>query len=263
MRICCGSVCYRHQGLDECLAMMAEAGYKEVELVAIPTWIHVDLQAIDAEALQRRCEAAGLGLAALYPGGVNCTSPEATEQSVAYIQRAIDVAGDTGVGRIVFTGQGRDTAPLAAAIEGYKRLADYLVDKPVAICLENHYRNQIEFPDDYRQVFAAVDSPQFAMTIDTGHFTSSQVDFLALADEFADRLRHVHVKDHIGAESVPLGQGETDNAGLVRKLLRMGYDGYLSVEVEAKDHENNPRYAADALPYLQALVARCTQEAAG
>ena len=167
------------------------------------------------------------------------------------------MAQEMGVQRIVFTGQGRDTAPLRTAIEGYKQLADYVTGKNVTICIENHYRNQIEFPEDCRQVFDAVDSPQFGMTIDTGHFTSSQVDFVAMVDEFGHRIKHVHVKDHIGTESVPLGKGETDNAGLISRLRRLGYDGYLSVEVEAKDHENNPRYAAEARPYLEALIEEC------
>ena len=257
MKICCCSVCYRHQAFDECLEMMAEAGYDALELVAIPTWIHVDLNALGAAQLQAKCEAAGLTLVALYPGGVRCASPESVEQSVAYIKRAIDIAQDSGVGRIVFTGDGRGSAPLDVAIEGYKRLAEHLDGTNVSICLENHYRNQVELPDDYRQVFAAVDSPQFGMTIDTGHFTSSEVDFIAMLDEFGDRVKHIHIKDHIGTESVPLGKGETDNAGLVARLWQMGYDGYLSVEVEAKDHENNPRYAAEARPFLEALVEQC------
>jgi len=257
MKICCCSVCYRHQSFDECLAMMAEAGYQAMELVAIPTWIHVDLNAFTAVELQAKCEAAGLTLAALYPGGVRCASAESVATSVAYIKRAIDIAQETGVGRIVFTGEKRGSAPLDVAIEGYKQLADHLVGKDVAICLENHYGNQVEVPDDYRQVFAAVDSPQFGMTIDTGHFTSSQVDFIAMVDEFGPRVKHIHIKDHIATESVPLGKGQTDNAGLIARLWQTGFDGYLSVEVEAKDHENNPRYAAEALPVLKALVEQC------
>ncbi|MBM4049646.1 MAG: sugar phosphate isomerase/epimerase [Planctomycetes bacterium] len=260
MRICCGSVCYRQLTFEEMLKQVAEAGYRAVELVAIPTWIHVDLRKMNADELGRRIEDAGLELAAIYPGGVNCASPDKVRESVDYIKLAVDVAEELGVRRIVFTGNRRDSAPLSVAISGYKELAKYLEARGVMICLENHYQNQIEFPEDYKQILDAVDSDNFGVTIDTGHFTASKVDLLKLADTFGERIKHVHVKDHIGPESVPLGKGETNNAGLIRRLAQMEYPGFLSVEVEAKDHENNPRYAREALPYLEELVDKAMDE---
>ena len=255
MQICCCSICFRDCNLDDMLSRVAEAGYEVLELIAIPGWMHLDLREMAAKELGEKLEANGLRLGAIYPGGIKCSSEQAYAESISYIKKAVDYAEELCCKRIVFTGAGRDQALLSAAIKGYQELAQYLSGRDVVVCLENHYRNQIEFPKDYEEIFLNVESDNFGITLDTGHFTSSKVPLVGLVDAFGEKIKHIHVKDHIGTLSVALGKGETDNAGLIRRLHRIGFDGLLSVELEVQDAENLHRYAREALRYLQGLVA--------
>ncbi len=98
------------------------------------------------------------------------------------------------------------------------------------------------------------DLKRVGFTVDTGHFTSAGVDIPAFLRAFGPRVFHVHVKDHIGTESVALGAGRTDNRGVAEALARRGYDGYLSTELEVHDRENALRYVRESLAYMKDLA---------
>jgi sugar phosphate isomerase/epimerase len=92
------------------------------------------------------------------------------------------------------------------------------------------------------------------ITMDTGHFTASGVDLVAFADCFADRIAHIHLKDHVGERCVPLGAGETDNAALLATLRRRGFEGYATLELEVEDREHTLRYLAEARDYCARVL---------
>lgn len=248
------SVCLDKHPFEEMLRIASGSGYTALELIAIPTWIHADLASIKPSALQGKIREAGMELVALYPGGVDTSSEDAIESCLAYIRRAIEVAEELGVERLVFTGaDGHEKHE--RAIEAYQTLLPDLERAGVRLCLENHYNNQLEYIEDYERLFRKIDSPHVGMTVDTGHFTSSGVDMMALIDRFGDRIGHVHLKDHIGTTSVAIGQGETDNRGVLRKLHSIGYDGYVSLELEVKDYENVERYITEAKTTIEGYIA--------
>lgn len=254
MQLAFCSVCLHRHSLDDMLRIASAQGYKALELIAIPTWIHTDLRAIAPEDLRRKIGDAGMEPIGLYPGGVDTSSEAAAENSVEYIRHTIGVAKEIGVERVIFTGSARD-GKLDAAINAYRSLVPDLEAAGVTLCLENHYQNQLEFPDDYARVFEAIESPHVGMTIDTGHFTSSQVDVPALIAQFHDRIRHVHLKDHIGTQSVPIGTGETDNGGILKRLWKLGYRDYISLELEVEDYEHSEKYLAEAKPLIEGYIA--------
>ena len=76
-----------------------------------------------------------------------------------------------------------------------------------------------------------------------------------VARRFPGRIFHVHIKDHRGTQSVPLGTGETNNRGTVAALKETGYAGYLSQELEVTDRENADRYAAEGIAYMKSLLS--------
>ena len=97
-------------------------------------------------------------------------------------------------------------------------------------------------------------SPNVGVTLDTGHFTASGVEPADVARQLGDKVFHVHIKDHIGTKSVPLGAGQTDNVSLVRVLAEQGYGGYLSQEIECGRGEQADRAAADGFAYMTRLL---------
>ena len=102
------------------------------------------------------------------------------------------------------------------------------------------------------------------ITIDTGHFYRSEVDWRSFVRDFGARIWNLHVKDHRGPVSVPLGTGEVELRGYLEELHRLDYDGPLAVELEDKrsrrcvSPENLPRYVRDSHVYLTRLVREVT-----
>ena len=163
---------------------------------------------------------------------------------------------EMGADQLVFTGGARDEENLDDLVSVVEQLAEYVEGTSVKVGLENHYQNRIETLEDYDYIFSRIGHPQIGMTADWGHFNSSKVDTAALLRKYASRLFHVHVKDHLGTVSMPLGQGEVDIPGLVGVLKDIGFDRAVSVELEVEDTENLDRYAAEALTYLTAVAER-------
>lgn len=237
--------------IDERLARFAAMGYRRVEWICFGGK-SPDLREWDAERFRALLQKHAMELVALYPRPINIHALEKLAESVEYIKIAIDRAEELGCGRIVFPPllprKAYDYGKLADSLN---ELAAYIAARPISICLENHHNWPLSTAEDYERLFEKVDAPQIAITLDTGHFTASGVDMPRFVERFRDRIRHVHVKDHIGAESVALGRGRTDNAAVVRKLREIGYDGYATVEIEPHDPENLEQYVADAVGYCR------------
>jgi sugar phosphate isomerase/epimerase len=130
-----------------------------------------------------------------------------------------------------------------------------------------------DFVTTRRTLEAIGHRPGFGINLDPSHFAHQFLDPAAFAEEFAERIYHVHIKDsrkaldgrrsilggHLnfgeaerGWDFVSPGHGDVDFESLLRALNRIGYDGPLSIEWEdaGMDREWG---AQDAL----AFVRRC------
>jgi sugar phosphate isomerase/epimerase len=105
-----------------------------------------------------------------------------------------------------------------------------------------------------RRALAALNGrASFGINLDPSHFSHQFLDPAAFAEEFADRIYHVHIKDsrrrldgrrsilgsHLdfgeadrGWDFVSPGHGDVDFEDYIRALNRIGYDGPLSIEWE-------------------------------
>jgi sugar phosphate isomerase/epimerase len=111
----------------------------------------------------------------------------------------------------------------------------------------------------------------FGINLDPSHFTHQFLDPSAFAEEFADRIYHVHVKDsrrrldgrrsilasHLnfgdarrGWDFVSPGHGDVDFESFVRALNRIGYSGPLSIEWEDSGMDREWG-AQDALSFVR------------
>jgi sugar phosphate isomerase/epimerase len=123
-----------------------------------------------------------------------------------------------------------------------------------------------------RKTLAAIDRREgFGINLDPSHFAHQFLDAAAFADEFADRIYHVHVKDsrrlldgrrsilasHLnfgeaarGWDFVSPGHGDVDFEALFRALNRIGYTGPLSIEWEDSGMDRDWG-APDALAFVR------------
>jgi sugar phosphate isomerase/epimerase len=157
---------------------------------------------------------------------------------------------------LVFSGGRRveGTAGLEATVAGLKALMPRIEKLPVRVAIEPHYRSQFQDAADYDFIFSRVDHPQLGITVDTGHFHSAQADTKALIRKYAPKIWNVHLKDHIGTQSVNIGEGEIDLKGIFATLHEIGFKGALALEIEPKDTENLPRYVAESYTYIRGLL---------
>jgi sugar phosphate isomerase/epimerase len=119
-------------------------------------------------------------------------------------------------------------------ISALKRLVEYALPRQVFIALEN----LSEPAADLSPVLSAV--PGLGITLDVGHaelLTSSNTS-IGIIRECGPSIRHIHLHDNNGGDSVesdlhlPPGQGVVDFMSIFRELLRSGYDGTMTIEVE-------------------------------
>jgi sugar phosphate isomerase/epimerase len=255
IRLSCSSVCLRGWPLEDALAVHERIGYRRAEVIALGGAWGVDLAEWDAQRLGDALSRHGQELSALYVRPVDVRSAEAFAESLGYVRRGIDTAAALGCTRVVFPPlrprEGYDYARLA---EGCRALADHIGRRDVVLALENHHEWPLSYTEDFARLFALVDDPRVGITMDTGHFTSSGVDMVDFVGRFPGRIKHLHLKDHIGTQSVALGRGETDNAAVLERLRAAGYDGCASVELEVRDRENTQRYLTEAFAYCRDVL---------
>jgi sugar phosphate isomerase/epimerase len=266
MRLAMSTVCLPELSWQRNFDEAAAAGFRFVELLAIRGWVHVDPQKTSVDEVREGARRSGVEIIGLHAGGIDGSSDAALASSVECLKLVAEMAAKLSAGLLVFSGmktpEGTDAAArpviLKRIAKGLAELEPLLARRRIRLGLENHYRCQIETLEDYQAVFAEPvgGSPWVGATVDTGHFTSSQVDPAHVARALGRRVYHVHVKDHIGTCSMGLGHGHTDNAAVVRALRESGYAGFLSTELEVEDRENAVRYVHEAKPYLEKLLAQ-------
>ena len=254
----CTTCALRNPPLDEISETFKhapKAGYTYWGLAGPITWTPGLIRWLDTEALQRQAAEAGLkGLTEVYASAISTDSVEAAEHTVEDLLLNAQAAVKLKCRLLVFSGGKRQPGGLEHTLAGLEKLVKAIADLPVKVALEPHVGSQFLIEADYDEIFEHITSEQIGITIDTGHFHVAGVDWKALIRKYPDRIYNIHVKDHIGHQSVPIGKGEVDMPGLIHELRAIDYCGPLAVELEVEDPENLPRYVADAYEYLSALI---------
>ena len=129
-----------------------------------------------------------------------------------------------------------------------------LGDLPIRVALEPHVGSQILYAEEYDRLMAELPFPRFGITVDTGHFHTAGVDWKALIRKFPERIYNVHLKDHIGPQSVAIGAGEIDLPKLIAELRAIGYEAALAIEMEVTDPENLHLYVKQAHEHMVRLT---------
>ncbi len=109
------------------------------------------------------------------------------------------------------------------------------------------------------EILAAIQggSEWVGVALDTGNMASRGGDPVRAVRELGDKIIHMHLKDvpAVGMHScVGLGKGIVDIRGIIRELKAIGYDGWLSIEVETDDHDPTAEIIASA-ETLRRLIA--------
>ncbi len=227
----------REEPLDYTFSLIAESGYRKVDLWGGPPNYSNDPAECNIQALKEKAESYGLRIANLgtYPG--RKLHEEGYDAEMLEMRRAIDNAAILGSRSIrVCPGHGEDPSIIPDLIPFFKESAEYASDKDVYLGMENHQGSIAAFPTVIMGLVRAVDSPYFGILYEPANLMACKVDYQEAHAVFAGPITHVHVKDchWIGDtyERTDLGQGDVDIAWVVRALEADGYTGDYALEFE-------------------------------
>ena len=255
--LACASVCYRGYAEDEFKALLeyaAKAGYKYAQLQG------GSFGQLEAEALKVRIEAHGLKGAVIAGGGFGGKDEEEIEIQTRTIIKSIQIAEVLG-SKYLYSGpahgcHSREPGNMERFVEGIKRVLELTPDSNMGFAFENHPNMILTYTKDYEKLLTTVDNPRVGMCLDVGHFHSFHQDAVPLIRSFGPRVFDVHLKDHIGTQSVSIGRGEIDLTAIMNALIEVGYKGSLTVELEVEDQENTLRYVREAYVYLKGMLGQ-------
>jgi len=144
--------------------------------------------------------------------------------------------------------------------DGLNRLGRLSMEKyGVALTFHHHMGTVVQNAEEVERMMQGTDPAYVSLLFDTGHFAYCGVDPLSMARKYADRIKHVHLKDirpdvvarvkeekmsfldgvRAGAFTIP-GDGCIDFAPIFRVLEESGYEGYMVVEAEQDPAKANP-----------------------
>lgn len=156
-------------------------------------------------------------------------------KDVAHKLWNMEAARQLGCRRVKFTGAGRGKeGGLEAIIEVLKEIAPAAEEMNMLILVENHANNNLENIEDYDRIFNAIASRHVGMCMDNAHFDGANVDLMEVVERFHSRILHIDLKEteRKGIHKVVrFGDGVTNNAAVIEKMLAYGYRGYLLVEM--------------------------------
>jgi sugar phosphate isomerase/epimerase len=135
-------------------------------------------------------------------------------------------------------------------IDGIERCLDKAAECGVLMALENHW-GLTSTPKGLLRIANAIESPWLGVLMDTGNFLENPYDKL---EQIAPKAVFVQAKTYYGG-----GEWYTldlDYVRIARILQKVGYHGYISIEMEGKENPDT------AVPKSIAMLRRAFAQAA-
>lgn len=157
---------------------------------------------------------------------------------------------------------------------GLNRLGRIAADEGMRLCYHHHLGTGVMYRTEVDRLMASTDPALVNLLLDTGHLYAAGDDPLDMTRAYADRIKHVHLKDiraDVAAEckrkgmsfldsmqagffTVP-GDGAIDFKPILQTLADAGFEGWLVVEAEQDPVKANPlQYAMKARSYLREIA---------
>ncbi len=178
----------------------------------------------------------------------------------------------------IFENKARFTdAEFAQMCDGLNKLAEYAKSNGIRACFHHHMGTCVQTLEETERMLDNT-SDDLLLCYDTGHWTFSEEDPMAVLNKYPNRIGHVHLKNmrkavrdqaikeswsflksvRNGAFTVPGDpEGCVDFEPVLRKLDEIGYTGWIMVEAEQDPAKANPfKYAKMAYEYITDLMAK-------
>lgn len=157
-----------------------------------------------------------------------------------------------------------------ALCTGLNKLGKVARDMGIALTFHHHMGTVVQTAAEIDRMMENTDPELFSLLFDSGHLAYCGEDYMYILNKYADRIKHVHLKDirpeviakvkaekksflegvRMGTFTVP-GDGAIDFTPIFDVLSKSGYEGYVLVEAEQDPKVANPfEYAKKARAYI-------------
>lgn len=158
----------------------------------------------------------------------------------------------------------------ARLCDGVNRLGKVAKDMGIALTY-HHMGTVVQTAAEIDRLMENTDPELFSLLYDSGHLAYCGEDYIGVLKKYANRVKHVHLKDirpevidkvkkenlsflegvRLGTFTVP-GDGAIDFGPIFDILADSGYEGYVLVEAEQDPAKANPfEYALKARAYIR------------
>ena len=276
-RLGCSSISFRHQDLATALHTMRGLGFEEIDLGALPGVCDHVPYVLDAEAVE--AVAAVVNISGLRVRSVNGDIGDlnaeldagAQEARERHLEMLLTLAAKTGARALVLPCGAIDHEPLRSLDEDIDLVAAQLIQAAgraaefgVELWTESLHYYRLCWNTERAQLLAdRLAGSDVGIVMDFSHIVASGGDPVDFVDRFADRVKHVHLRDAVAATddepgniNLSIGNGEADFAAGLAALRSVGYTGHFSLELETRDvtHDERPAAAAKAASYISDLI---------
>lgn len=270
----CGTVCFRNRISDEIMETLkfsSKVGCHFVELAGHITMYWGATQWLDLNKLKNEFRKADVKVTGAFTAPIPTGSEREALEGAKYINMVADLVAELGGELIVTAGGPRQGGKrgLENTVRGIKEIVKHIEKyENMRLCFETIGPRaaetgalepgplglQICFPSDYKFLLENVKSDKVGICLDTGSLYNTGVDIVDLIHTYPDKIFDVHLKDHKGIFSVPIGEGDIDLHSIIQTLREVNYEGYLTMELERKGPENAPQYFEKSWSNLNKLL---------
>ena len=154
--------------------------------------------------------------------------------------------------------------------DGLSKLGNIAKEYGITLVYHHHMGTVVQTAEEIDKMMDMCDPDAVYLLFDSGHLAYCGEDYMSVLNKYADRIRHVHLKDirpekveqvkrehlsflqgvRLGTFTVP-GDGVIDFKPIFDVLEKTGYEGYVLVEAEQDPAIANPlEYAIKARKYI-------------
>ncbi len=232
------SYTFRKFKLDDCLSMTSRLGLKKIAFKDFH--LSLDSSTEEIKAVAQKVKDAGLDL---YGCGVVYMKNEAE------VEQAFNYAKTAGMQIIIGV---PDHHLLKLVNEKVKQ-------NDIKLAIHNHGPGDERYPSP-QSAYDRIKNldPRIGLCMDVGHTKRIGLEPSVEAKRFKDRLLDIHVKDVSAAskegKTVEIGRGVIDIPTFLKTLIKINYQGSVSLEFE-KDAEDPLAGAAESIGYLRGVLS--------
>jgi sugar phosphate isomerase/epimerase len=270
-RLGCSSISFRHLALPDSLRTMANLGFEEIDLGALPgvcNHVPFDLDAGAVSAVTSEVVASGLRVRSIN-GDIGELNRVLDAEGRAVRERHLDalltLTANTGATALVLPCGALSHDPVRSIEKDLDTVAGQLTwagqraaEFGVELWTESLHFLRFCWNLERAELLAQrLAGTGVGIVMDFSHIVAAGEDPLEYIDRHQGRISHVHLRDAApGNINLSIGNGDSDFPAGLRALASSGYGGHFSLELETRDvtHDERPAAAAMAASYISDLI---------